>query len=293
MFNNKRLFLYNNYINALDHFKAHSEELIQLELYITSIVNEIITANYTEFEHDYNEASYLNPLWANYPPDDRGRAPIGDQIPWIEVGEHAIGHKLERMIASQYKISEIGLPSGSDNRFILYSNDISKITNGFTDCAFVFLDIKSVGPRDNFDHTVISPYQVSGDGQWDSPQHNMKNSPMTATGSRVSHTFYPAISPLYPLTDGRVAPTVHLFVKPVYKMLTGTEHGQPLASIKNVCLPNGLLLCSNPNYLAAYPHLLFPGKDDKKKDARKIRVRVSFKILSEIAPWRVNEFSAT
>ena len=293
MFNAKRLYLYNNYIHAINHFNNNPTELINLEHYITNIVNNIIITNYSEIEHDYNEASYLNAFWANYPPDDRGRAPVGDQIPWIEVGEHSVGHKLERLIGTQYQISEIGLPSGADNRFVLYDKTISEITNGLTNCAFVFLDIKSVGPRDNFNHTVISPYQVSGDGYWPSPDHNMENSTMMASGLRVSHTFYPAISPLYPLTDGHVAPTIHLFVKPVYKMLTGTHKGQPLESIKNVCVPNGLLLCNNPNYLKQYPGLFFPGKDDKKKDPRKIRVRVSFDILSKIAAWRVNEFSST
>lgn len=282
-----------NYNRARTFFIDNPDSLIELEKFLTEIVNDTIVVNYKELERDYNEATYLHPFWANYPPDDRGRAPVGDQIPWIEVGEHSIGHKLNRLISNTYQIAEVGLPSGADNRFVLYSDTISRITNGLTDRVFVFLDIKSVGPRDNFDHTVISPYQVSGDGVWESAESNMLNSTMLATGKSVSHTFYPAISPIYAFSDGTVAPTIHLFVKPVYRMLnlsTDGKRGQPLENIKNICVPNGLLLTKNPNYLKQYPGLFFPGKDDKKKDPRKIRVRVSFEILRGIAKWRVNDF---
>jgi len=114
---------------------------------------------------------------------------------------------------------------------------------------------------------------------------------MEASGKIASHVFYPAISPIYPLSSGAVAPTIHIFVKPVYTMLSGRYHGQPLESIKNICVPNGILLTKNPDYLDRYPGLFFPGKDDKKKDPKKIRVRVSFEILRQIAPWRVQEFT--
>lgn len=121
----------------------------------------------------------------------------------------------------------------------------------------------------------------------------MVNSAMQATGRSVSHTFYPAISPIYAFSDGTVAPTIHLFVKPVYRMMSLSEDGrsgQPLESIKNICVPNGILLTKAPNYLDLYPGLFFPGKDDKKKDPKKIRVRVSFEILRMIAQWRVTDF---
>lgn len=176
MFYEKRSLLFHNYSRARDYFIAYPEQLIELEQYCTELVNNIIINNYDEIEANYNEATYLNAFWAKYPPDDRGRQPVGDQIPWIEVGEHSVGHKLSRIIGTLYHVSEIGLPSGADNRFVLYSDDIYNITHGFTNCAFLFLDIKSVGPRDNFDHTVISPYQVSGDGIWNNPNEDMENS---------------------------------------------------------------------------------------------------------------------
>lgn len=293
MYDEKRSFLWNNYHAARDFLVAHPEILIELEWFTTELVNQMICNHYDEIEHDYNEASYLNPFWANYPPDDRGRAPVGDQVPWIEVGEHAVGHKLSRLIAMDHDIAEIGLPSGADNRFVLVDDEILSITQGLTDQVFVFLDIKSVGPRDNFAHTVISPYQVSGDGRWECAGDNVENSTIQAVGKMTSHTFYPAIPPIYALTDGSVAPTMHLFVKPIYRMLGAGGRGrtgQPLEGIKNICVPNGLLLCINPDYLQEYPGLFYPGKDDKNKDPRKIRVRVSFDVLHRIAPWRVSEF---
>lgn len=66
-------------------------------------------------------------------------------------------------------------------------------------------------------------------------------------------------------------------------------YGQPLEKIKIASIPNGLLLAENPNYIKQYPHLFFPGKDDKSKDLRKIRARVSFDILKKIDSWRVKE----
>lgn len=96
------------------------------------------------------------------------------------------------------------------------------------------------------------------------------------------------------ITNGDIAPTIHLFVKPVYRMLNLASdglRGQPLESVKNICIPNGLLLSKNPGYLEKYPGLFFPGKDDKSKAPRKIRVRVSFALLSEIAQWRVENFT--
>lgn len=294
MFYEKRELLCANFNRAKEFFCRDPQTLINIEHYITQIVNTTIAENLDELVSDYNEASYLNAFWAEYPPDNRGRAPVGDQIPWIEVGEHAIGHKLNRLISANYEIREVGLPSGADNRFVLISDEIKAITRGLTDRVFVFLDIKSVGPRDNFDHTVISPYQVSGDGIWNDPAENMVNSTMIAQGRTASHVFHPAIAPIYSMTDGTIAATVHLFVKPIYKMLSLSQDGnagQPLDEIKNICVPNGLLLTLNPNYLNAYPGLFFPGKDDKGKDPRKIRVRVSFEILRKIAFWRVASFN--
>ena len=177
--------MFESYHKARRCFIENPEKLIEIERYVAAHVNSCIRDSYGEIESDYNEASFLYAFWANYPPEYRGRSPVGDQVPWIEVGEQAVGHKLTRLIANSFYMREPGLPSGADNRFVLASKEISQITGGLTDRVLVFLDIKSVGPRDNFEHTVISPYQVSGDGQWATPQGNLVNSPMTAVGTRA------------------------------------------------------------------------------------------------------------
>lgn len=100
-----------------------------------------------------------------------------------------------------------------------------------------------------------------------------------------------SLSPIYVLSDGTVAPLVTFAIKPVYTMTHEDDInvGQPLSKIKVASIPNGLLLTKQPNYLKKYPHLFYPGKDDKSKDIRKIRARVSFDVLNEIDSWRVAE----
>lgn len=296
MYNEHRVAMHHAYNTARTALIERPEMLIRLEEYITDICCRPLCTNYQEFVEDYNEASYTQAFWQLYPPDDRGRSPVGDQVPWIEVGEHAIGHKLCRLIATEYSLREPGLPSGADNRFLLSSNEIDRLSGGLTNSVMVFLDIKSVGPRDDFDHTVISPYQVSGDGIWVRSEDALTNSPMKASGRISKHPFYPAIAPIYVFSDGTVAPTIHVFVKPVYSMLSlaeGGRRGQPLRAIRVICVPNGLLLAVNPNYLDNYPGLFFPGKDDKGKPAPKVRCRVSFKLLTDIAGWRVQNIAAS
>ena len=285
--------LWGTYNAAKNYFIHKPNQLIELEKYITNLVNDAIKKNFNEIVRDYNEASYLYPFWAEYQPTKRGRDPRGDQVPWIEVGEHAVGDKINRIIASKYHIAEVGLPSGADDRFVLFSDEILKITDGLTNSVFLFLDIKSVGPRDSADHTVVSPYQVSGNGIWKAPDSNLINSTILARGKRRKHDFHPAMAPIYVLAEGIIAPSIHLFIKPIYKMLRLEENakdGQPLKNITNVCLPNGLLLTENPNYLKQYPGLFFPGKDEAGKDPLKIRARISFSVLRAIADWRYHEF---
>ncbi|MCD4557011.1 BglI family type II restriction endonuclease [Schaalia sp. lx-100] len=285
------------YQAARNELILNPEYLLNLEKYIAGLTLNLVTQHYLEIKGDYDEASLLEPFWRNYPPDHRGRGFIGDQIPWIEVGEHAIGHRLNRLFGSLQDVTEIrevGLPTGADNRFLIRANEISTLTNGLTDAAFVFLDIKSVGPRDEAEHAVLSPFQVSGDGVWDSIDAGLENTPVMATGKRSSHPFHPAASPIYILSDGTVAPTIHIFVKPKYGMnsLQGIPaFGQELEYIRIITVPNGLLLCENPNLLRRYPTLLFPGKDDKTKPALKVRCRVDFSILSKIDSWRVQKIS--
>jgi hypothetical protein len=296
MYNKYRVRMFEVYNEVRETLLKTPSTIIRTEKYLTELVCNMFTKQYGEFETDYNEASFLHPFWANYPPDDRGRSPVGDQIPWIEVGEHAIGHKASRLLSKLFTVREIGLPSGADNRFLIIDPNIEGITGGITDRALMLLDIKSVGPRDKFDHTVVSPYQVSGDGIWDDVNKSLTNSVITAKGNRAEHPFYPAIAPLYVMSDLSSAITIQLFVKPIYKMMAmenAGATGQPLEEITVACLPNGLLLTKNPGYITQYPSLFFPGKDDKGKPPLKVRCRVSFELLRTIEKWRVQTIRKT
>ena len=281
---------FTSYQNAVEYYTINPDCIINIEKFVMNEIRHFIDLHLPEIKIDYDEASYLYPFWKNYPPLDRGRAPIGDQYPWIEVGEQVFGNKLSRYFASNFGIKDSGLPSGSDDRCIISSERIKKDL-GITDSVWVFIDIKSAGPRDDFNHAVMSPYQVSGSGDWNQTEDGVSNNPILAYGKMASHDFLCSLSPVYVLSDGTIAPLVTFVIKPVYKMLyNGNETiGQPLEKIKIACIPNGLLLTHNPNYLGKYPGLFFPGKDDKSKDARKIRARVSFDILKKIDSWRVEE----
>jgi len=280
------------YNSARNYFIASPNALIELERFLTNHIVSLVKSNLAEIKNDYNEASYLYPFWENYPPEDRGRQPIMDQYPWLEVGEHAIGAKLPRLLVNSFDVRDTGIPTGADQRFVISSENILEATQGFTNSAWLFIDIKSVGPRDDQDHTVMSHNQVSGDGTWENSQAGVRNSILQAIGARASHDFHASIPPIYVLSDGTIAPVVIIALKPVYQMLQANHsnirnNGQPLERIDVACIPNGLLLTQNPNYLNTYRGILFPGKDDKSKDTRKLRVRVSFSLLKEIHPWRV------
>ena len=281
---------HSSYQSSINYYKNNPNCLIDIERFVMNEILHFIELQLPEIVRDYNEASYLHSFWKNYTPLDRGRSPIGDQYPWIEVGEKVFGSKLSRYFASNFAIKDSGLPSGSDDRCIISSERI-KQTLQITDSVWVFIDIKTAGPRDDFNHAVMSPYQVSGSGKWNNIDKGVLNDPIVAKGKLVSQNFLCSLSPIYVLSDNTIAPLVTFVIKPVYKMVNnGIETiGQPLEKIKIACIPNGLLLTHNPNYLQTFPNLFFPGKDDKKKDLRKIRSRVSFDVLKNIDSWRIKE----
>ncbi len=184
MFNEHRAELFKNYNNAREHFITHHKQLTALENYFSDVLRTVVSSSLSDIVNDYNEASCLYPFWQNYPPDERGRQPRGDQYPWIEVGEHTIGGKLPRLLEKfGFAIRDTGLPTGPDNRFVLRHRDIGKCLENYTDSAWLFVDIKSVGPRDDFNNTVLSHNQVSGDGRWENALDGMKNSVMQ--GQRI------------------------------------------------------------------------------------------------------------
>ena len=273
-----------NYNSHRSNYIENPSQLIELEQRVTNLISEIITANWHEFKRDFDEASRNFPLWANHIPRDRGRAPRGDQIPWIEVGEHSIGHKLSRLISDVATVREIGLPFGSDDRYAITNEEF---------CAFLFCDLKSVlkDGGDDADYIVVPPQQISGNGVWqaDSMVHNDS---VIARGQRAEHPFHPSLPPIVTSTDGGAFPSVHIFIKPVYEIQSRVSDGdswvgQPLDHIKLICVPNGLLLTETPGYLSQYRGLFYPGKDDKSKAEESLRCRVNTRILSQIASWRV------
>ncbi|WP_071592032.1 BglI family type II restriction endonuclease [Baaleninema simplex] len=293
MFNTFRELQYYSYNRARNYFRDNYIQLVKLENFLSKQVFQLIQNYIIQIKEDYNEASYLYPFWQNYPPEERGRQPIGDQYPWIEVGEHSLGGKLYRLLSLSFNIRDIGLPAGSDIRVVLSSDKIYQITEGFTNSCWLFVDIKSVGPRDDWNHAVMSHNQISGSGRWDSLLSGITNDVIIACGKRSSHPFYCSIPPIYVLSDGTVVPVVIIILKPVYDMLSlefdVSDGGQPLSRISCATVPNGLLLCERPNYLSEFPELFFPGKDDKTKNPRKKRCRVSFEILKQIEYWRFRE----
>lgn len=279
------------YLEAVSYYKQNPQRLIDAEKFVMDEILHFIDIHLPEIKRDYDEASYLYSFWKNYPPLERGRAPIGDQYPWIEVGEQVFGNKLHRHFNANFSVKDSGLPSGADDRCIISSERIRQIL-GNTDSVWVFIDIKSAGPRDNFNHAVMSPYQISGSGSWAKTADGMKNSPIKAQGKIATHDFFCSLSPIYVLSDGTVAPLLTFAIKPVYDMMKDENDktiGQPLAKIKVASIPNGILLTKNPNYNKKYPGLFFPGKDEHSKDKRKMRARISFSLLQEIADWRIKE----
>ena len=264
---------------------SNPEILIDLEKAVLERIVGLIETDLPAICADYDEASYLYPFWQQYQPANRGRGPKGDQMPWIEVGEHAVGERFSRLLTKEFDVRNPGTPIGSDNRCLISSTLISTVTQSLTSSVFLSVDTKSAGPRDNYPHIVVSPNQVSGDGVWAIAETGIVNSPTEAVGSRRRHSFQPTLPPLYVLADQTIAPVVTLAVRERYLMVpTG---GQPLHQIDVICIPNGLLTFVNPGYKQQHPDLLFPGKDDKGKNPLKMRARVSFERLKAIAGWRV------
>jgi hypothetical protein len=292
MFEQHRENQFKCYHEARRYFIKNFEKLMRIEKFCMEILSDFILKHHDEIKRDYNEASFLYPFWQNYPPDERGRQPKGDQYPWIEVGEHVLCPKISRFLDARFQVTDTGLPTGPDDRYIISGRQLHSIME-ITDSVWLFIDIKSVGPRDDQDHAVMSHNQILGNGKWTKKTFGVINDLMTAEGHRVSHPFHCAIPPLFVLSDGTIAPVVHFVIKPVYAMLglSGEAQGQPLNRVTLVSIPNGILLVENPNYLQLHKGLLFPGKDDKEKDPRKVRARVSFEKLRQIAEWRYKDFS--
>jgi hypothetical protein len=275
------------YLELRSNLDADLDIVKNIEKHALTQLYNLINKYKQQIKEDYDSASELRPYWVNYPPDDRGRQPRGDQIPWIEVGEHSVGDNIIFNLKELGSVRFPGLPAGPDIRYTVVSDEISSISSGLLDGYWSMTDIKSVGPRDNYEHAVMSHNQVSGSGSVDSCTGGIINKIVTATGKIASHPFHCSLPPLYILPNEQALLSVTLFVKPIYTMSSTDQFSQKLDEIKIGCIPNGLLLSGSNGYLKQYPGLLYPGKDDKKKNPKKLRARVDFNILRQIDTWRV------
>ncbi len=217
---------------------------------------------------DFDAAARLLPFWINYPPEQRGRQPRGDSIPWSEVGETSIGANVVRSLIAVFPdLLFPGLPSGADIRFM-------------TGDALVHFDIKLTGPNDRPDEIVASPNQISGDGAgWRNGA--FLNSKVSVKGKRATMEFQPELPPFY-IYDQKTLPCLTFFLKGVY-VVEGIGI-QPVDYLEVSCVPNGLLLFDGPKYADHYPGLLIPGKDEHAK--KKKRTRVRLEPLGRVAAWR-------
>lgn len=258
----------NSYFGIKSEFEKNLDLILALENKYMSYLAAAIQSVAKNIFEDFRKSVEFIPFWINYPPLQRGRSPTGQSIPWLEVGETVIGPHVIRAIAKQDStITHPGLPSGADIRFM-------------TQEAFIHLDIKITGPNDRADEIVASPNQLSGDGsRWEN--NGVVNSPVTITGKRSTMIFQPELSPFY-VFEGKHLPCLTYFLKGVYTV-TRLGH-QPLDYLELICVPNGLMAFTGPNYNYSTKGLYIPGKDEKTH--RKKRVRVRMKQLASLNDWR-------
>lgn len=222
-----------------------------------------------QIQKDFDRAGELKNFWLNNPPENRGFAPRGDKVPWIEVAETTVTPNVVKAVSEEAPNVEFpGLPSGADTRFLM-------------DRSLIHFDVKATGPTDNAYEIVASPNQVSGDGSiW--TEEGVDNEPFDVYGPRGGHTpFKPELSPLYEI-EGSWYICETFFLKAIYDVEERGE--QPLKYLELSCVPNGLLLFEDPFYADQMDNLLRPGKDEQ--GTAHPRTRIELDPLAQIAPWR-------
>ena len=158
--------------------------ITQLEQGFMEAIVKAVLKVVPEIEKEFKAAPDYLPFWLNYAPRQRGRAPVGDAVPWGEVGEKLILATLAEGVAQQYPgVRYPALPFGGDFRFA-------------TDQVLLHLDVKMTGPRDNPDEIVASPNQVSGDG-YDWNEKGVLNHQEQIIGPRATRMFQPELCLLY------------------------------------------------------------------------------------------------
>ncbi|MCD6283057.1 BglI family type II restriction endonuclease [bacterium] len=253
----------------LGYSKDNGAQIIETEKRIFRSVVRTITEILPLVYQGFDACHELRPYWLLYAPKQRGHKPRGDSLPWGEVGEKLIEGLFLQSLGSYFEDLEfIGLPYGGDIRFM--SQD-----------SLCHFDVKSTGPNDNPNEIVASPNQISGDGAIKEGSY-VGNSSVVVHGPRREMVFQPELPPLYMLRKlPRLCVTV--FLKVVYAV---EEPGiQPLDHVEVVCVPNGLLMFTGPDYhMNNLGRLLTPGKDEVKFKHKRVRVKLI--PLAEIATWR-------
>ena len=214
------------------------------------------------------------PFWKNYPPEQRGRQPKGNSIPWLELGEKTTSSNIIKQLGKTIEgITFAGLPTGGDIRFT-------------TDEFYVHLDIKLTGPNDNPNEVVAPPNQISGDGlKWDDGIINSPHPIKYLTGKgkgKLNYHFQPKLPPLY-FVDNKPLICLTYFLETVYDVIGLGVH--PLKHLELSCVPNGLLMFDTLMY-AQTDGLLIAGKDDNTKAEDTKRIRVRLNPLAKIGKWR-------
>ena len=64
--------------------------ITQLEQGFMEAIVKAVLKVVPEIEKEFKAAPDYLPFWLNYAPRQRGRAPVGDAVPWGEVGEKLI-----------------------------------------------------------------------------------------------------------------------------------------------------------------------------------------------------------
>lgn len=259
-----------------DLLNNHMEKIVELERRYMELLNSAVLKAAPSIFKDFDQVVELYPFWANYPPEQRGRQPKGDAIPWGDMGEKVIhGSVIKAILEILPGVEFPGLPLGGDIRFA-------------TKEAIIHFDLKLTGPRDNPDEVVASPHQISGDGAYWLGD-GFLNSSVVVQGQRATMPFQPTLPPFYVL-DGTVRVCLTYFLKAVYTLVARGH--QPLTVLELACVPNGLLSFDGPKY-GNYPDLFIPGKDDKTTPVRRRRTRVRLGPLSQIANWRCRKITVT
>lgn len=259
------------YLSIRQKLLGEYDNIIALEQEYMGKIVDVVLRSALDIEHQFNSAPNFLPFWLNYAPRQRGRAFVGDAVPWGEVGEKLVISVISPHINDICsKIEFPALPFGGDHRFL-------------TEDVLIHLDVKMTGPRDVKNEVVVSPNQVSGDGiLWDNK--GVVNSKVFARGPRKTNEFQPELPPFYAVEkDGKMAvyPCLTYFIKVVYSV---EEFGrQPLDYMEIVSTPNGLIMFDTLR-LGDTPGLITPGKDEQ--DHAHPRTRIKLDPLSKIASWR-------